>query len=322
MTPVLLAEALRGGLVESRHVGSLAVCDASGRLLAWAGDPGTRTYWRSCMKPVQAIPLILSGALDAFGLGDEALALACASHAGEPVHLEVADRMLAAGGFSEKDLSCGAPSRRDQRSSDCSGKHAGMLLTCRHKGWPTSGYLDPAHPLQEWIRRLVSSMTSVPESDLTPAVDGCSAPVYALTLDRMATAYARLVRPPMGLEAACRRVASAMSTHPLMVHGTGGFDTDLMRTVAGRMVSKRGAEGVACLALAGPGWGLALKVADGNPRAAAPAVLRALEQLGLLTPDEREALAAHARPSVRSVKGAVVGEVRPGEFVLEKGGTS
>ena len=315
---VLLAEVLRGGEVESRHLGSLAVSDAEGMLLAWAGDPARRAFWRSCMKPFQALALAESGALEAFGLGDDALALACASHEAEDAHLAVADRMLAAGGFSEKDLACGAPRRKDQRSSDCSGKHAGMLLACRHRGFPTAGYLDPAHPHQARIRGLVSAMTGVAESSLVAAVDGCSAPIYALTLGQMAAAYARLARPPAGLAAPCRRVTAAMTAHPLLVHGTGGFDTDLMRTGAGRIVSKRGAEGVACLALTDRGWGLALKVADGSARAAGPAMLRALAQLDALTAAEASALAVHARPAVKSVKGAAVGEIRAGGFVLQR----
>ncbi len=334
---ILLTEVLRGGQVESRHQGSIAVCDAGGRLVASAGDPATPAFWRSSMKPIQAMALVESGALEAFGLGEEALTLACASHNGEPFHVAVVDAMLAAAGLTPGHLGCGVHppfgdpkntpayeamiargERVDARHNNCSGKHAGMLVACRHRGLPLDSYLDPGHPHQARIRALVSAMSGTPPDALAPGVDGCSAPVYALTLSQMATAYARLANPPAGLAPTCRRIVKAMTGFPVLVHGTGGFDSDLMTAAGDRVLSKRGAEGVACMALLREGWGVAIKADDGAGRATPPAAVEVLRQLGILDAKALAALEGHARSVLRNSARRVVGEIRPAAFTLEK----
>lgn len=322
---VLLAEVTRGAVVESVHGGSIAVCDASGRLLASAGDPDKVAYWRSAAKPVQVLALVESGALEAWGLGAEHLAIACGSHAGERGHVAAVQRMLDAAGIPKEALRCGASPTEtgdppDERRHNCSGKHAGMLLASKRKGLPLKGYLDPSHPHQVRIRELIAAMTDLKAAGLVPATDGCSAPIYALPLRRMATAFARLLQPPAGLEAPCRRVVEAMTAHPFMVSGTRGFDTDLMARAGDRIVSKVGAEGVRCLAVRSLGLGVALKIADGNPRATGPAAIEALRQLGALDAADIEALKHHARPEIGNARGLVVGGIRATAFTLERTG--
>lgn len=331
--PVPLVEVLRGGVLESLHRGSVAVCDASGKVLKSAGDPGTVAFWRSAMKPLQAMAFAESGALEAFGLGEEALAVACGSHAAEDRHIALVTAMLAAAGLSEKDLGCGthAPSRLegktggirltafekaveggeryDARHNNCSGKHSGMLLGTKRKGLDLKTYLDPEHPHQVRIREIALAMTGA--SSLTPAVDGCSAPVYPQSLAHMATAYARLTRPPKALEASASRVAKAMLAHPFFVSGTERFDTDLMEAGKGKVLSKGGAEGVLCMALPEQGWGVALKIEDGAQRGTWPAAMEVLRQLGAGVE-----LPRHARQEVLNVKKRVVGEMRPASFRL------
>lgn len=336
MQDVPLVEVLRDDQLESLHRGSVAVADASGRLRAWAGDPGTVTFWRSSMKPIQVLPAVDAGAFQE-PLGDIHLATACASHNGERLHTDAVDAMLAAGGIPPERLACGTHppftdprnakayeamlargERPDVRHNNCSGKHAAMLLACLRNDWPLDGYLDPGHPLQRRIRSLITLMTGEAESRLRPAVDGCSAPIYALPLSAMATAYARLAAPPAGLEASCARVVRAMTTHPLQVHGHGGFDSELMLATAGRILSKRGAEGIACLTVPALGLGIAIKASDGTGRATPPAILEVLTQLGAITEAELGALAEHARPPVRNVVKRVVGEIRPAAFRLSR----
>lgn len=332
---ILLTEVLRGSRVESRHRGSIAVCDAGGRLVASAGDPETTAFWRSSMKPIQAMALVESGALEALCLGEDALALACASHNGELFHVAVVDAMLGAAGLTPLHLGCGIHppfsdpkntqayesmiargERPDARHNNCSGKHAGMLVASKHRGLPLDSYLDPGHPHQVRVRALVGAMSGASPGALIPGVDGCSAPVYALTLSQMATAYARLANPPAGLDRTCRRIVKAMTGYPVLVHGTGGFDSDLMTVAGDRVLSKRGAEGVACMALLREGWGVAIKAADGAGRATPPAAMEVLRRLKILHPEEIASLTGHARPVLKNSAHRVVGKIRTAAFEL------
>jgi len=206
--PPVLARVYRGPRVESSHRGSVAVVDERGTLLAGCGDPRTPVYVRSAAKPFQAIPLLEAGGEKKFRLTDEELALMCASHGGEPKHVQTAERMLRKGGFRVSDLECGAHAPMHEASArdlvrrgaaptalhnNCSGKHAGMLLACRLLGLPSEGYVDPAHALQRKIRTTLARYAGIPESEITVAVDGCNLPVFRLPLAALACAYARLV---------------------------------------------------------------------------------------------------------------------------------
>ncbi len=318
-------EATRGGIVESAHRVSLAVVDADGRLRAEAGDPGLVTFWRSAAKPFQAIPLVADGAADRFGLSGEEIALACASHSSEPIHLEVVDRLLARIGCREADLACGphaplgpavaARVARDgtpltPRWSNCSGKHAGMLSLARVHGWPIAGYERRGHPVQARIAAEVARWSGIPADQMVFGVDGCTTVCFAMPLTAMATAYARLATAE---EPAARRVRDAMLEHPLLVAGTGRLCTELMRAWPGGVVAKIGAEGVYSAGLPDAALGLTLKIEGGDMRAAGVALIAALcqlvERLGL-DPAIAERLAPLGTLPIRNTRGEPTGELR------------
>jgi len=330
MTPTHapLARATRGDAVDSVHYGSVAVVDAEGQLIHAAGDPEHLTLTRSALKPLQAIPFAAAGGIERFGFSPPEVALMCASHSGEPRHVDAAADMLARAGNSESDLQCGVhPPRfyslRDeapppgikftQLHNNCSGKHAGMLAHCRQCGARIDTYLDYAHPLQVEIRQAVAHMCGVPESSLVAGIDGCSAPNYAVPLSRLAYAFARLAgsREDARYGSAPQRLASAMIAHPEMVSGEGRNDLAFMRAGAGDWVTKVGAEAVQAIGVRSRGWGIAIKVADGSWRGLHPASVAVLDQLGLLDAGSRAALEAWRQPPIRNVRGLVTGRVEP-----------
>lgn len=287
------------------------------------GDPERLAYWRSSMKPFQALPLVEDGVVAAFGLVPPDLALACGSHRGLPEHVARASAMLERIGATEADLSCGphAPfaeeAARDlfragrepgRIHNNCSGKHAGMLALARHHGWPGAGYAEYGHPVQARIREALSPFVDVDPEMLSWAPDGCGVPTPYLSVRQMARAYARLGRAARKGEAA-GRVVSAMTAHPRMVSGPGSLTTALMEATGGRLVAKEGAEGVLCVACPDEGWGAALKVADGAKRALGPGVLAVLGAAGLLRSAETELLREAARPEIRNTEGRVVGDL-------------
>ena len=294
----MLIESLRGGTVESRHRVSAAVVDHTGRLVASAGDPRLVTFMRSSAKPFQALPLIQDGAAERFRITNEELALACASHNSERRHVEVARGWLERIGCSEDDLACGPheplvpefaiPSDgsddaydlmpRSPVASNCSGKHTGMLALARHHGWPSAGYQLAGHPVQVRVKRELARWTGVNEDALAEGVDGCDVVTFAVPLDAMATAFARLV---VSDEPAARAIVSAMCAHPFLVAGTGRLCTLLIGAYAGAVIAKMGAAGLYGAALVNRGIGIALKVEDGHGRSAMVALLGVLEQLGL-----------------------------------------
>jgi L-asparaginase II len=324
MNPFVV-EATRGDAIESLHTVSLAVSDTNGRLLAEAGHPGLVTYWRSAAKPFQGMALVADGAADAFGFGDEALALACASHSSEPRHLAVVTDMLQRIGLTEDALACGPHPPISQQVADdalragtvvtpkwsnCSGKHTGMLALALHHGWPTEGYARRGHPVQERILQDVTAWTGVQEAGLLRAVDGCTAVCFGLPLRAMALAYARF---GAATDPAAARLRSAMMTHPFLVAGTGRFCTDVMTAFPGAIVAKVGAEGVYSAALPQHGIGIALKVEDGDSRSAPVALYGVLQ---LLLPHlgvdigPLAMLAEQGELSLRNTRGEVTGYLR------------
>ena len=317
--------ATRGSTVESRHVVHAAVVGADGSLVAFAGSPDCVAHWRSCAKPLQVHPFVASGHFDAVGWGDAELALACASHGGEPEHVTLASAMLRSIGLEEGNLACGAHEPLTARGAhllreqghapsrlhnNCSGKHSAMLASALGHGWATLGYELPSHPVQRQIRQSLGRWTGLETGALDVATDGCGVPVFILSLRQMATAYARLARAA-GEEAPARRILGAMTGHPFLVGGTDRFDTILMTETAGAIVAKVGAEGVHTLLVRDGAIGLAVKVADGSPRAQYPAVLRLLQHLGALPATLPECLQALLVTPVRDTRGEIVGEVRP-----------
>jgi L-asparaginase II len=315
---VPLAAVTRGALVESVHRGRLAVCDPDGNVLEAVGDPEAYVYARSSAKPFQALPLVHSGAADAFGLTDRELAVVCASHNAEEPHLAAVTSILEKAGLTEDDLQSGSHPPLYEPEADklirsgeeprpihgnCSGKHAGMLAVCAHEGYETATYRDPAHPLQRRILCLIAEICGLRKDEVLVAGDNCGVPAFALPLRNFATGLARLATGnalPDELAFAALRVGDAMRDHPFMVAGTGRFDTELMDSTD--LLVKGGAEAVLAVG-SQEGWGMALKISDGAFRAVRPAALAALAGMGVEVPD--------AVSDVRGLHGEKVGEIRP-----------
>src|SRR5215203_975410 len=296
----------RGDLMESIHRGRYVVCDARGETLSSLGDPDGYVYLRSAAKPFQALPLVFSGAADELGIAGEELAVACASHSGEPRHLAAVRSILRKAGLSEDGLQSGphppmhAPSAtRLLRSGEeprpihgnCSGKHAGMLAVCAHADWDPAGYRDPQGPLQKLVRRTVAKLCALKPEGVRLGGDSCGVPVFALPLENLALGVARFAAGgvaggaegfPEDLVEAIKRIRDAMLAHPHMVAGTGRFDTRLMEETG--LISKSGAEAVFVAANPKASWGLALKISDGSSRAVAPAAVAAIKKRGVPVP--------------------------------------
>jgi L-asparaginase II len=341
--PEPLVEVTRGGITESRHRGHVVAVEPDGNVIASLGGPETLTYLRSSAKPIQAVPLIVSGAADRFGFTEKEIALACASHSGEPIHVEVAASMLKKIGLGPEALKCGTHEpfspevTRQLREkgeepnvlqNNCSGKHAGMLALALHLGAPIETYDRADNPVQLAIGEVISQFSGVAIEDIAVGVDGCGVPVFGVTVKAMALIYARLVAPPPEFDqktrSACARIVSAMTTYPDLIGGTSDrLDTELMKAAKGRLVSKVGAEGVYTVGVLpskewSGGFGLALKIEDGDDHRARPTVvIESLRQLGILADESLEAVARYAFFPVRNRRGDVVGEVTA-EFELNR----
>jgi L-asparaginase II len=323
--PVVLSRVVRNGLVESIHLGSVAVCDADGRLVASAGDPDAMLFARSSMKPLQAA-VSLEAIGSAEGLTPKEVAVMCASHNGEPVHLEAMRSILERAGLDAGALRNppGRPvdleSAIEQREArpdlhNCSGKHAGMLLACVRQGWDIETYQSPGHPLQERVMATVLEATDRDEVEV--GVDGCGVPVHGMRLRDMATLYARLARPERlgDLARPAATAVGAMLAEPYLVAGRDRVDTAVM-DATGDVALKYGAEGLQCAAALGPGLGIAVKCADGAPRGCDPAVVRVLALLDLVTRAQLDTLELFAEPPLLG-KGVPQGHVTC-DFELER----
>jgi L-asparaginase II len=322
-----LAEVVRGAAVESVHLGAVAVVDRRGQVLRAAGDPYLLTFTRSALKPLQALPFTADGGVERFGFSQAQVALMCASHSGEPRHVEAVADMLARCGCTPGDLQCGthAPGFYEARGEvpppppysplqhNCSGKHSGMLASCVQHGQATADYLAYDHPLQRSIRHAVATFTGVVEERLVAGIDGCSAPNYAVPLASLATAFARLASAEVDADygLAPRTLANAMTAHPEMVSGERRSDLALMEAGRGDWVAKIGAEGVQAIGVRSAGLGIAIKVADGAKRGLYPAIVAVLEALGLVDRHAREHLAPWGSRTVRNYRGLETGGIRP-----------
>ena len=327
MANPVLVDVLRGGQVESRHRGSLAVVDAEGGLVFGLGDIEARVYPRSAVKALQALPLIESGAADKYGLSEAELALACASHGGEPLHAQTALAMVAKAGRSLDTFECGAHwpmtphvARELAKSAtptalhnNCSGKHAGFICASCAMDEDPKGYIGAGHLVQREVRAAMEQMTG---AELTPdfcGTDGCSIPTYGLPLKALALGFARFAT---GHTLAPRRAAATMrlrravAHHPFMVAGTGRFDTDVMQVLGERAFVKLGAEGVYCAALPEQGYGIAIKCDDGAERAGEMMMAAVLAKFLPLNTAEAAALEARLYPNLINWNGIEVGQIR------------
>ena len=318
-------EVSRGHLCESQHIGHGIAMTASGDVVLAFGEIDRPTFPRSAAKWVQALELVASGASDAFQLSDAELAIACASHNGEPDHTALVASWLARLGLSEADLECGiAPAftesvrlamARDhtplsQLHHCCSGKHTGMLTVCRHRGWPTKGYTEVDHPLQQAIRSHMNTLFECDTDRLEVATDGCSVPTYALPLRQLAFGFARLGAGhlPTPLKESAERLFHAQVKEPFMVAGSDRVDTALLEAGAGRLQVKMGAEGVYCGALPDRHIGFALKCEDGSLRgqeALVIALLEALDEVAIVNrlPESMR------HPTITTARGLDVGAI-------------
>ncbi|MFY9556649.1 MAG: asparaginase [Blastocatellia bacterium] len=329
----ILVEVSRGAIVESRHRGAIVVAEPNGRVITRLGDDAVPTSTRSTIKPIQAIPFITSGAADHFSIDERELAVVCASHEGESIHTEAVAGMLARAGLDETALRCGAhapysveTARKLEASGEaytqlhnnCSGKHTAMLMTAVLLGLPLDDYVSSDHPVQREIVRVFARMAELGE-DIQTAIDGCSAPTFAVPLRSLAVAFARLVDTPVEdseLARAAHRIVKAMIDHPEMVGGTKGrFDTELLRAAHGKLICKIGAEaaysiGVLPCEQFPRGAGVAIKMEDGSYRGLGPTVVEVLSQLGVLNQDEVAELGSYHHPMLQNYRGLNVGEVR------------
>lgn len=348
-----LVSVYRGEILESAHSGSIAVVDSRARLLAYAGEPSLGTFIRSAAKPFQAIPLFARGATDEFELSREEVALICASHGGEDIHVSAAAAILRKGDLDESDLLCGIHLPFDEKvalemkqsgeepsvlHNNCSGKHCGMLLGAKLIDAPASDYRLLSHPLQRLTRQTLADFAEVSEDSIRTAVDGCGVPSFYMSLYRAAFAYAKLgatardEEAPRGLPryaSAAREIVDAMTRCPEYVAGRWSLTTPLMQAFGGSLLAKEGAEGFYSMLVLPPltketievlgvdedeTIGIAIKITDGSmERGRDPVIIRTLELLGIAVPEN---LASYRRRVLRNYVGSEVGEVRA-EFDLE-----
>jgi L-asparaginase II len=329
MANPVLVEVTRGDVIESRHRGAVAVFDADGAQVLSIGDIDRPVFPRSAVKAIQALPLVETGAADRYQFGDKELALACASHSGEPAHVELAASMLNRAGLGETDLECGThwPSNQaatvglarsgkepTQLHNNCSGKHSGFLCTCAHEDIPTMGYVKFAHRYQAILRDFMEDVTGAVHAEDNSGIDGCSIPTYAVPLRNLASGFAKMATG-LGLGAvrasAAKRLFAACMAEPFYVAGTDRACTRLMAAAPGRIFVKVGAEGVFCGAVPELGFGIALKCDEGAERAAESMVAEVLAKLFAKDEALSARLGEMARSRLLNRRGLAVGEVRP-----------
>ena len=326
INPVLV-EVTRGGIVESRHAGACAVVGSRGDLIASAGDIDRPVFPRSAIKAFQCLPAVEAGVVEAYGMSDEEIALACASHNGEPDHVRVARSGLAKAGVSEQAYECGiqwpdpgevsramarAGEQAGQVHNNCSGKHAFMLAFAARLGVDLKGYVKCDHPVQQAIEKLIGEMCDYDLASTPCGIDGCSVPTWAVPLRNIALGFQRFGSGEglsEGRAEASRRIIAAVRAHPFMVAGSKRFCTDLMTAVP-RAFVKTGAEGVFCATIAHAGIGIALKCNDGASRAAEVTLAAVMSALDCWTDEERALLAGMSRVAVNNRNGIETGEIR------------
>jgi L-asparaginase II len=330
----VLVQLTRGGHLESVHRGAVAVLDADGAVVAALGDIARPIFARSAVKALQALPLVASGAADALGLGDDELALACASHGGEPGHVRTAVSMLAKAGADPTFLECGThwpshvPSAQALAArgeepgalhNNCSGKHAGfvcvacLMAGARELRGYARGYVDAAHPVMREISAALGAVTGCDLDAAPRAIDGCSIPTFGIPLRALAHGFARF-GSGVGLSPAhaqaARRLRAAVAAEPFMVGGSGRFDTRMAERFGERVFCKVGAEAVYCAALPERGLGVAIKVDDGSTaRAAEVAMAAVIESFVDLDDGEREFVRGLSDVALRNWNGIEVGRL-------------
>ena len=323
----VLVRLWRGGFVESQHRGAWCLVDSAGTLIEGGGELERATFVRSCIKSLQALPLIEEGAFKALGFSQEELCLALASHNAEACHTSTVSGLLSRLELSVEDLQCGAhePGDKEARAAlaieggqpsplhnNCSGKHAAFLGLSKHLGVATEDYLKPDGEIQTLVRSAIADMCGLDADSMARGTDGCSAPTYRLPLPALGKAFARIV-DPSGLSAArsasCEMMTSAVAGHPILIAGSRGrICTELSRVTGGRLFPKIGAEGVYAVGDHATGRALALKIDDGGRRALHPLVIELLTRFDLLSEAEARALESWRSEELKNYAGVSVGE--------------
>lgn len=342
--PIL--ELIRGSIVEATHFGCIAVVDSTGKLLHSYGDPDTVAFLRSSAKPFQALPFVEQGGVEHFGFTQKELSISCASHETAQMHLDTVKAMQRKIGIEESRLQCAGHLPGDAAKlrmviqqnitptpnfNNCSGKHTAMLAHAKMRGLPLENYLDHAHPIQQDILAAFSEMCGIEKEKVELGIDGCSAPNFAVPLFNSALGMARLCDPRTLTEAratACRKITTAMTTHPEMISNHGEFDCELMKVGEGRIVTKRGAEGFQIIGLmpgvhGEKGVGITFKVTDGDAsrmnellesssRVRPAVTLEILRQLNVLNGSQLKSLAKFGPEKIlKNYAGLVTGKSQP-----------
>jgi L-asparaginase II len=324
---VKMVEVSRGNVVESVHFGAAAVANARGEIIEGWGDVDTVIYPRSALKPIQAIALVETGAFEKLRLTQQHLALACASHRGETFHTELVARWLTHLGLDQDALACGPDQPMDPASAamairdghpkqriyhNCSGKHCGFLSVCRHLDWPVQGYDCLDHPAQQLYLDALTELGDIDARALPFGIDGCSLPAAAMPIKAMAATMARFAEARAaspGRRSAMTAIHEAMRVHPQYVSGTDQPGVHIARATHGRVIVKTGAEGFIMAYVPAQGLALALKIADGEPRGRAPALIALLAATGMITATERRELVRVAELPVLDSTGKQVGRI-------------
>lgn len=317
----ILVNVTRGHAIESIHRGHIAVVDSKGDILYQLGNPDFNICLRSCAKPLQALPVITTGTADRFSFSPAELAVMSGSLNGQDFQVHTIQSILNKIGLDESALQCGVhrPSHRETAKqlqdegrkpstlhNNCAGKHTAMLSLCIHHGWPLDNYINKKHPVQQLMLKTVSSLTEVPLEKIEIGIDGCGVPVFFLPLKNLAQAYAKLTSTS---DQDIHRLMEAILSHPEMIAGDERICTDIMRALDKKVFAKTGAEGGYAMSLMGKGWGVAIKIEDGNNRAMQPVIIETLKQLNIITKKEEDKFQHYHRPAIKNHRKEIVGSI-------------
>lgn len=319
--PEILVKVTRGNQIESIHRGHIVVANLKGEILYLLGDPDFKICMRSCAKPLQALPVITTGAADTFSLTPAELAIMSGSLNGQDFQVDTIKSILNKIGLDEHALQCGVhrPSHRATAKklqeegkkttalhNNCAGKHTAMLTLCVHHGWPLDNYISKEHPVQHLILNTVSSMTEVPVEEIGIGIDGCGVPVFSLPLKNLARSYAKLTSTA---DHAIHHLMESILSHPEMIAGDERICTEIMKVLGKKVFAKTGAEGGYAISLMEQGWGVAIKIEDGNNRAMNPVIIETLQQLKIVTREEEDNLKTYHHPVIKNHRKEIVGSI-------------
>ena len=324
-----IAYKYRGEIIDLIHYGDIVVSDYKGKILCYAGDIEKMTFARSSLKPIQAISIVESGAADYYKITDKELAIMCASHNGEPIHIQTITKILEKSGLTKENLTCSvaypmyAPAENELKSNniprssifcDCSGKHSGMLITAKHNHENLDNYHSLNHPVQQRIINTVADICDVNVKDIKIAIDGCGVPVHALPLKIFAKGFARMTMPELfenNRSSAINRITNAMTQYPYMVAGANRFCTELMDAFGDRLFGKSGAGAFYGIGIKNKGIGIVVKMTEGTSNIIPYAVLETLIHLKVITRKEAESLPCYNDKNVYNGKKEIVGKYEP-----------